>query len=96
LCVQIDLVKSKGATKQINLKGGCFNNNTEVGIYTLAGSKSNDIRLEVRSSQDPFIAFASVKSASALESYYFWLSSGCLFITFMCVVALFLFYKLQI
>lgn len=52
--------------------------------------------VEVRSSADPYIAFASVQSESALQSYYFWLSGICLMATFVQIVLLFLYYKCQI
>lgn len=56
-------MQRRSQLKQVLFRGGCYNNETEIGIYSLRHNEQ--VSVEVRSTQDPYLAFASVRSESA-------------------------------
>ena len=94
ICVQADLDIDNGIVSGITIKGGCFDNGGELGIYSKSSLfKPKPIAIELRSSLDPFIAFSSIRDSKAFDGYFFWLSSFCLVISLGLVFLLFLYYK---
>jgi hypothetical protein len=94
ICVQADLDIENGIVSSVAIKGGCFDNGSELGIYSRSSLfKPKPIVIELRSSLDPFIAFSSIRDSKTFDGYFFWLSGLCLVISLVLVFLLFLYYK---
>lgn len=92
--MQADLEIDNGIVDKVSIKGGCFDNGGELGIYSKSSLyKPRPISVEVRSSLDPYIAFSSIKDSKTFDGYFFWLSSLCLIASLFLVILLYIYYK---
>lgn len=95
ICLSVDPKYPEGSSSadEVELIGGCYADGPAKYKWSALGKQ---VRLEVRSEKDPYLALSLLKDSEYDESLYFWASFACLCLVPVLAIWLYCYYKMYI